>query len=152
MEVEYLIAARYAEVTEGSGLSLIGGLVDQMKVAAYPYHIPSLFIAARVSLTQEEARLTHVLRIRIIGPDNEQILETEEFRPPPREVHTPFDFSTVHIVVGFMNFVIFQGGLVRVHLLYDGEQVKESRLWIEDNVPPGQPELPPQVNPEGEVN
>ena len=152
MEVEYLIAARYAEIVEGAGLSLIGGVVDRIRVAAFPHPIPSLFVSARVSLTPEESRLPHVLRIRIIGPDNEQILETDELRPGPREVTPPFEYGHIHLVVSFMGLVILQGGAVRVRLFYDEEQVKETRLWFECTAPPGQPELPPQVVPEGDVN
>src|SRR5271157_4899372 len=89
MEIEYLIVARYAEYIEGSGLSLIGGMVDHVGVEAFPYQIPAVYIAVRISLTREEARLPHVLRLRIIGLDNEQIVESDELRPPPREVSAP---------------------------------------------------------------
>lgn len=152
MEIEYLIVARYAEYIEGSGLSLIGGMVDHVGVEAFPYQFPALYIAVRISLTREEARLPHVLRLRIIGSDNEQILETDEFRPPPREVSAPFEYGHINLTVGFMGLVILHEGLIRVQLLYDAEQVKETRLWIERKAQPGQAELPLQVIPEGDVN
>ena len=131
MEIEYLIVARYAEYLEGSGLSLIGGMVDHMGVEAFPYQFPALYIAVRISLTREEARLPHVLRLRIIGSDNEQILETDEFRPPPREVSAPSEYGHINLIVGFMGLVTLHEGLIRVQLLYDAEQVKETRLWID---------------------
>ena len=131
MEIEYLIVARYAEYIEGSGLSLIGGMVDHVGVEAFPYQFPAVYIAVRISLTREEARLPHVLRLRIIGSDNEQILETDELRPPPREVSAPFEYGHINLTVGFMGLVILHEGLIRVQLLYDAEQVKETRLWID---------------------
>jgi len=152
MEVEYLIVARYAEHTEGAGLSLIGGVVDHIRVEDFPFQFPSMYIAVRVSLTREEAKLPHVLRVRINGPDNEKIFETDEIKHPPREVLSPFEIGQIHLVLGFFGLVILQEGVVRVHLLYDGEQVKETRLWFERKVTPGQPEEPLQVTLEREVN
>jgi hypothetical protein len=101
---------------------------------------------------KQDTRSSHALRIRLLGPDNEQVLETDEMRTPPQEVSPPFEYGHIQLTVGLMNVVMLEEGRFRVQLIYDGEQVKETRLWVKSAVSPGQQELPGQVAPEGDSN
>ena len=129
MNVSYLIVAKYAEQTN-DGLNIIGGDIDLFFSETIPLNVPFLFVATKVVLGQEEASVPHSLRVRLVGPDGDQIIESDEIPVPANDFLPKEDRFNAKLVFGFVNVVFLEEGLYRFQLLFDGKAEKDAPLRV----------------------
>jgi hypothetical protein len=71
MELEDIFLARYAEITADGHFTVVGGGVNKIHAANFPWSWGFLFLLVRIRLTKEEALLEHTTNVERETPNGQ---------------------------------------------------------------------------------
>ena len=134
MNVDWLMACRFAEATSDGSANLIGACIDTFWVNEFPAQ-PSFFIAMRVVAADEELEQTHKLGIKLSNPTGTEMGEMAIDFPLP--ARSPISIPELEVGTIFcigQQFAAEEEGIYRFDVSLDSQPVRQ--LLVTVRLPP----------------
>jgi hypothetical protein len=124
MDVLYFLLARYAEQTPDGSMNIMGAGIDTVTAPFLPYYHPSLYVVAKIAMSNEEAKSEHILNIIETTPDGKVLLTTKDMRVSPKEMPPDLKILPANMLFAFQGLFFPTEGEYKFELLYDKEVKK----------------------------
>ncbi len=131
MRVRVMCLARYAEIIHGQNvLNIIGAGIEEIAVDSLPhvYGVP-LYTVARLSLSPEEAIRSRSVKVTVLTPSGDMLLNPDEFILPQLDPSSSERFNT-NFVIAFANMTFETAGTHWFVLTVGGEEVDRVPLRV----------------------
>jgi hypothetical protein len=133
MQLEDIFFAKFAELTPDGLFTAVGGGLNRINTAGFPWAWGFLFLVVRIRLTTEEAKAPHATSIERETPDGQTELITPEspmLTMPPTADLGPDGRVGLTFILCLANLVFREAGVYKYRFKIDGQEVGVAKLFL----------------------
>jgi hypothetical protein len=138
LDLENIFLARYAEITPDGLFTAIGGGMNRISAAGFPWSLGFLFLVIQYRASAEEAGRQHMMAVEGEAPGGRAEAVGAEFPMIPLPPNTPagpggtFVFGLSYLMT---NLFFAGAGVYKYRVKIDGRSIGEVQLLVEGPTP-----------------
>ncbi len=131
MEVALAVAADLASVTAEGKLNILG-IFDRLNAPIFPFALPQMFLAVRLSFSPDEVDHDANLRIELVNARDSQMVALQGSLRTPTSLPEGSTQGLINQIVGVAGLTFETGGAYRFRIFLNDIEQNSIHLYVND--------------------